>query len=210
MATRSVFGTFFQSNSLVARASSTVRSSSRRSMSCAMSRSRNACSAPCEKAGSLAPRQSRTICQRRSSMVTSTASPSDIPRKPCSRSTIAMKAGGFGSFPAPLSRYIDSSCAWNSSLKSSARRLRKKPKSLLFFSTRLRIHCSCFVYVWLGRHRSIATLRPERGLARRIRGSQLIGPVDLRQLNYGFYGTFKPFGVLGQIRLHAASAKSED
>jgi len=63
-----------------------VRSSSRRSMSCAMSRSRNTCSAACEKAGSVAPRPSRTICQRRSNMVNSTASPSDAPSRPRRRS----------------------------------------------------------------------------------------------------------------------------
>jgi hypothetical protein len=51
IATRRVYGNFRQSNSPVARASSMVRSRRRRSMSVAMSRWRNACSAPCENAG---------------------------------------------------------------------------------------------------------------------------------------------------------------
>jgi hypothetical protein len=80
IATRRVFGSFFQSNSLVARASSMVRSRSRRSMSLAMSRSRNACSAPWEKAGSVSPSRPSTICQRASKTDASTASKSDIPR----------------------------------------------------------------------------------------------------------------------------------
>ena len=50
--------------------------------------------------------------------------------------------------------------------------------SFLFFSTRLRIHCSCFVYVWLGRHLSIATLRPERRIALMAEDHSRLGSVD--------------------------------
>src|SRR3989442_14024111 len=46
-------------------------------MSAAIKRSRNACSVPCANAGSSAPRQPSTICQRRSITVSSTASASD-------------------------------------------------------------------------------------------------------------------------------------
>src|SRR5580658_4402338 len=61
------------------RTRATVRSSSTRSMSWAIIRSRNASSPPCEKGGVLAPRQSRTICQRRSTKDNSTASASEAP-----------------------------------------------------------------------------------------------------------------------------------
>ncbi|KYF54762.1 hypothetical protein BE04_13150 [Sorangium cellulosum] len=61
------------------RTSATVRSSSTRSISCATIRSRNAGSAPCENGGVVAPRQPSTICQRRSTTASSTASASDAP-----------------------------------------------------------------------------------------------------------------------------------
>ena len=53
MATRNVFGSLRGSHAFVRFANSTVRSSTRRSRSAAISRSRNSCNAPCEKGGCL-------------------------------------------------------------------------------------------------------------------------------------------------------------
>ncbi len=170
IATRSVLGNFLGSNAPVSRASSAVRSSSRRSRSAAMSRSRNSTSAPCEKTGSTAPRQPRTICQRRSSRASSTAVASEAPVYDCRKITIAMKAGGLGSLPAPVSRYIDSSSAWNASSNSSWRCKRKKAKSLPLRLSRLRMNCSWRVHVRSGFHRSMPGLR--RGVA--VVGDQMI------------------------------------
>ena len=61
------------------RTSATVRSRSTRSISWAIMRSRKARSPPCENGGVAAPRQSRTICHRRSTSESSTASASEAP-----------------------------------------------------------------------------------------------------------------------------------
>lgn len=89
-ATRSALDTAWASPSVACldRTSSTVRSSNRRSMWCSIMRSRNTCSAPCENDGVTAPRQPRTICLRRSTMASSTASASDAPTYPWSRVTM--------------------------------------------------------------------------------------------------------------------------
>src|SRR5579863_9941893 len=108
---RRTLGSFFQSNAFVRRANSTVRSSNRRSMSARIRRSRNSRNVSCAKAASSLPSRSRTICHRRSTTVDSTASASDAPSYAWSKTAIARSAGGVGSLPAPVPRYIDSSSA---------------------------------------------------------------------------------------------------
>ena len=55
---------------------------------------------------------------------------------------MARRAGGTGSFPAPVSRYICSSWSWNSPSNSSWRWSQRKPNSLRFWPTRLRTRTS--------------------------------------------------------------------
>ena len=66
-------------NPFVAAASSTVRSISRRSRLCSISRARNPTRVPFENGGSSAPMQSSTSCHRRSITVASITSSSLTP-----------------------------------------------------------------------------------------------------------------------------------
>jgi len=62
------------------------------------------------------------------------------------------------SLPAPVSRYIDSSSAWNPSSKSSCRCSRRKPNSLPVRTSLFINHCSCFVTAIGGFHRIVPML----------------------------------------------------
>ncbi len=91
-------------------------------------RARKSCSAPCEKAGSSAPKQSRTSCHRRSTTVSSTASASHAPAYACSNTAIAINAGGTGDLPAPASR-CPSKPFVAPALRTSVRGSRSQPLS---------------------------------------------------------------------------------
>ena len=67
-------------------------------------------------------------------------------------------AGGCGSSPAPLSRYISASPSWNALSNNSRRWRRRNANSARTRVRRFIIICSCFVRSTLGNHRSIRHL----------------------------------------------------
>jgi hypothetical protein len=117
-------------NPFVRAASSTVRSTSRRSRSDSISRLRNPTRAPLENGGSSAPMQSRTSCQRRSITVASITSSSLTFVYACRIVASASRAGGTGGCPFGLSTYVCASSSWNCSSSSSWRCSRKNTNSL--------------------------------------------------------------------------------
>ncbi len=121
-------------------------------MSCAMSRSRNACSAPCENAGSVSPRQVEH-------QLPPQVEDRGLHRVGVRHPEVALQ---------------------HERHREQRRRHRLLPGAgvpvhRLEFRLELvvkRMNCSCFVTVWLGHHRSIATSAraPARSKAKRITG----------------------------------------
>jgi hypothetical protein len=106
------------------RTRATVRSSSIRSMSWAIMRSRKAASPPCENGGFAAPRQSRTICQRRS-----TSDAQRPRRRRRRRSPGAARPCRAAQADAAPRQLPSRGTSWNASSSSSCRFSRKKPNS---------------------------------------------------------------------------------
>ena len=131
IATRSALDTERPSASVIApeRTRATVRSSSTRSISCAIMRSRNATKP--------ALRERR----RRRSQAVEDHLPAQVHQRQLhglgvgradvalSSTTMHSSAGGCGSSPAPVARYMPSSCSWNASSNSSCRCCRRNPNS---------------------------------------------------------------------------------
>src|ERR1700678_266027 len=65
---------------------------------------------------------------------------------------MAICAGGTGSLPAPVPRYIDSSSDWKASSNNSRRCSRRKPRSLRVRVSLFIKNSSCREYVVLGVH----------------------------------------------------------
>src|SRR5882672_5878237 len=112
---------------------------------------------------------------------------------------MAIMAGGFGSFPAPESRYIDSSSFSNSTSNSSCRRVRRKPNSLRVRSSRFMSNCSCRLSSCRGFQWRIAIASPRKPSLPPAEDHALRCRVDPPILSDRSAGAFKPIGALGQL-----------
>ncbi len=165
---------------------------------CAMSRSRNPCSAPCESGGSVAPRQPRTSASadRRQRALP--------PPRPRSRGSSA------GAPPSQAAPAAPDPCrpggavhrlqlVWKASSNSSCRWRRRNPNQLpramqplekeLLLPRRLSLRVPP-----LHRHRH---LRREQQLARSAEDHGRMGPVDPRPAGDGNHGTSDRIAALG-------------
>src|SRR2546426_4222572 len=122
---------------------------------------------------------------------------------------MAIIAGGFGSFPAPESRYIDSSSFSNCSSNSSCRCARRKPNSLRVRSSRFIRNCSWRLSSCRGLQWRIAIASPRESSLPTAEDHACGYPVDPPIASDRSAGGFKPIGALGSDRLLSSATNSE-